>query len=76
MVGGRNAGADTAISGTAWLSWEPAIAMGWRNVAAGRVCSLVNVLASADEARVGTGELLLIWAIRADRKLLLRCPNC
>ena len=35
VVAGRDAGAETAISGTAWLSWETAIAIGCRNAAAG-----------------------------------------
>ena len=35
VVAGRDAETKTAISGTAWISWETAIAIGCRNVAAG-----------------------------------------
>ena len=35
VVAGRDAGAESAISGTAGFSWETAIAIGCRNVAAG-----------------------------------------
>ena len=76
VIDGRPVGADTAVSGTAVLPWDPEIAIGRKNVVAGWGSVLVPALSSSTDVCAGTGELSLICDIKAVLNALLRLSTC